>query len=187
MAQFKIRKLTALPGMLEANAIYIIAPAAKPDYIEMYVTGTVSTNIKRIIGEDDIALMISDAMAAARELKIVADITALNLLTPSQPEYVFVIDATGDLTVASGGATYLYNPGTMSWIKVSEAESLDVAATWASLSGKPTSTPENIDDAVGKAHVHNNKTQLDKIDEDVNGEFLYNGAAPHIAWDSAEW
>ncbi|MNO37869.1 hypothetical protein D3C76_279600 [compost metagenome] len=36
-----------------------------------------------------------------------------------------------------------------------------VSATWASISGKPTSTVENIDDAVTKKHAHSNQEVID--------------------------
>lgn len=187
MAQLKIRRMTALPGTLEAHTVYMIAPAARPDYVEIYVTGTAGTIIKRVISEDDVKLLISDAFAAARELKIVDGIAERDALVPTKAEYVYVVDATADTSVLSGGATYLYRPDYYTWIKISEAESLDVAATWASLTDKPSSTPAEIDDAVSKIHTHSNKTQLDKIDEDGDGQFTYNGALPHIAWDASEW
>jgi hypothetical protein len=39
MATYSIYKETALPGTLQPHSIYLIAPAANPDYVEMYVTG----------------------------------------------------------------------------------------------------------------------------------------------------
>jgi hypothetical protein len=38
MATVKIHKTTALPGTLEGHAVYLVAPASKPNYVEMYVT-----------------------------------------------------------------------------------------------------------------------------------------------------
>ena len=140
----KIFRETTLPGSLETYSIYMIAPAARPDYVEMYVTGATTGTVKRIINQTDINLLVSDAIAAANELKIVADIYARNQYiapgtTSTTARYAYVISAsTGsnglyDNTVASGGATYLYNPavGYTSWIKISEAESLDVVVDWS--------------------------------------------------------
>lgn len=187
MATYKVFKETALPGTLEANSIYLIAPAAKPDYVEMYVTGSSASTVKRIITDDDVQDMITTAVSAANNLVVVADITARDALSPTSNMMVLVLDASGDATVTSGAATYVYRLSTTSWIKISEAESLDLAITWASISGKPTSAVADIDDAVTKRHTHTNKTQLDKIGEDGNGDLTYNSALPKTAWQSTNW
>lgn len=58
----------------------------------------------------------------------VATIAARNALTGlSAGDRVYVTDATGDATVASGWAIYLYMPGP-AWTKVAEQEGLDVVA-----------------------------------------------------------
>jgi hypothetical protein len=196
----KIFRETSLPGSLETYSIYMIAPAARPDYVEMYVTGATTGTVKRVINQSDINLMVSDAIAAANELKIVADIYARNQYiapgtTSTTARYAYVISAsTGsnglfDSTVSSGGATYLYNPavGYTSWIKISEAESMDMSVDWAYINNKPTSSVADIDDAVSKRHSHTNKTELDKIGEDANGLFTYNGVLPLTGWQSTTW
>ncbi len=187
MATYKVFKETALPGTLEANSIYLIAPAAKPDYVEMYVTGSSASTVKRIITDDDVQDMITTAVSAANNLVVVADITARDALSPTANMMVLVLDATGDATVTSGAATYVYRLSTTSWIKISEAESLDLAITWASITGKPTSSPTDIDDAVAKRHTHANITQLNKIGEDVNGDLTYDGLLPNTRWHSTNW
>lgn len=196
----KIFRETSLPGSLETYSIYMIAPAARPDYVEMYVTGATTGTVKRVINQTDINLLVSDAIAAANELKIVPDIYARNQYiapgtTATTAKYVYVISAnTGsnglyDNTVASGGATYLYNPavGYTSWIKISEAESLDVTVDWGDITNKPTSSVADIDDAVSLRHSHANKTQLDNISEDANGLLTYNGVLPLTGWQSTSW
>ena len=191
----KIYRETSLPGSLEAYAIYMIAPtgAGNEDYVEMYVTDS-SGNAKRIVNRADIDLMISDALSAANELKIVTNITARDAFivpgtTSTNARYAYVIDATDDTTVNSGGATYLYNPtvGATDWIKISEAESLDVTVSWGDISGAPTSTASAIDAAVTASHSHSNKTQLDNIDEDDNGLLTYNGVLPLTGWQTTSW
>jgi hypothetical protein len=182
----KIYRETTLPVMLEAYAIYMIAPEERPDYVEIYVTS--STGVpKRVINQTDIETLISNAIAAANELVIVANITERDALTPTYAQYVYVIDATADITVASGGATYLYNINTSAWIKISEAESMDVVLNWTDIQGGPTSTPEEIDAAVAAAHSHTNKTQLDNIGEDSNGLLTYNGVLPLTGWQTTSW
>lgn len=182
----KIYRETALPVMLEPYAIYMIAPEARPDYVEIYVTS--STGVaKRVINQTDIETLISNAISAAKELAIVANITERNALTPTYAQYVYVINATADTTVASGGATYLYNIATLAWIKISEAESMDVVLNWMDIVGGPTSSPSEIDAAVAASHVHTNKTQLDNIGEDANGLLTYNGVLPLTGWQTTTW
>lgn len=187
MATVNLYKETALPGTLQANSIYLVAPTAKPDYVEMYVTGTAGTTIKRIINENDIQAMISASLSGLSGLEIVVDITARNALTPSNGSMCLVLDATGDATVQSGAAMYAYQLATTTWIKVSEYESMDLALTWSAIQNKPTSAVADIDDAVSKRHSHANKTQLDKIGEDGAGLLTYSGLLPKIAWDSTSW
>ncbi len=187
MALFRIEKLTALPGELTAHTVYLIAPPSKPDYVEMYVTGSSPSTVKRIINSDDIEALIQSYLTGFNNIQIVADISARNALNPTSPIMVLVLDASADATVASGAATYVYNPGTSSWVKISEWESLDLSLSWEAISGKPTSTPSEIDDAVSKRHQHANMTQLSKIGEDGNGFLTYNSQYPKIAWDVSSW
>lgn len=187
MATVNLFKETALPGTLQANSIYLIAPVGSPDYVEMYVTGTSAATVKRIIDESDIQAMISASLAGATAPEFVADIAARDALTPISSVFAFVLDATGDPTVANGSAMYIYRVSESSWIKIYEYESLDLAVSWSALSGKPSSPVSDIDDAVSKRHSHANKTQLDKVGEDVEGLFTYNGVLPKIAWDTTSW
>jgi len=102
----------------------------------------------------------------------IADRDALTGMIPG--DRVFVIDATGDTTVKTGSATYIWMPN-LSWRKLNEDESLDVTLTWERLEGKPQSTVTDIDLAVARQHVHSNKTQLDALSEDGEGKLLYRG------------
>lgn len=153
----------------------------------MYVTGSSASTVKRVINSDDIQLMIDTSLSAMSNLEVVADIAARNALNPTRNVVVLVLNATADPTVAAGAATYVYQLSTTSWIKISEAESLDLSITWASIQGKPTSSPTDIDDAVTKRHTHANLTQLNKIGEDVNGDLTYNGTLPNTKWQSTNW
>lgn len=187
MTALTIYRETALPGTLQANSIYMVAPAARPDLVEMYVTGTNSTTVKRIIDQPMIETMISDALATVGGLEVVADIAERDALTPTADKIVLVLDASADSTVSSGAATYAYRLSDTSWTKISEAESMDVTLDWASITGKPTSSVANIDDAVTKRHTHANKTELDKVGEDGSGNLTYNGALPATGWSSTGW
>lgn len=187
MAQvIKMYRETTLPGTLQPYSIYYIAPTGSPNYVEVYVTDSSGT-ARRIIKQSDIQAMINSTIAAANELTIVANIAARDALSPTKVMYVYVQDATGDATVSSGGATYMYNPATSAWIKVSEAESMDVVLNWSNIVGKPSSSPAQIDAAVAATHTHSNKTQLDKVGEDAGGNFTYNGSIPYTKWESTTW
>ena len=184
MATFRTFHETTLTETLEAYSIYFVAPAAKPDYVEIYVTGANAATVKRVVNEDDIQGLIDSSLSGIAGIEVVDDIAARDALTPASNIQVLVIDASDDATVASGAATYLYRLATTSWIKISEAESLDAVLLWANIVGKPASSAADIDDAVTKKHSHANKTELDKIGEDGNGNLTYGGSLPVIAWDT---
>lgn len=186
MPEFKTHKVTVLPGTLEANSIYYVAPAAKPDYIEIYVTGSVGTTVKRILREEDIQALIDASLTGVGSVIVVDDIAARNALSLTQNAQVMVIDATADATVNSGGATYVYRHSNTSWTKIAESESMDLAVAWANISGGPSSTPAQIDNAVGQAHTHVNMTELGKVGES-GGRFTYDGNFPTIDWNTAGW
>lgn len=186
MATFKIYRETALPGTPVNDSLYVVAPAGTPNYFELYVVNSTGS-VRRIPTEADITSKINAALGAANELTVVADITARNALSPTRVMQVMVIDATADTSVVSGAATYLYDLANTTWIKVSEAESLDVVLNWSSIVGKPTSTAAAIDAAVSASHSHTNKSSLDKIGESAGGKLTYNGAEISTDWASTGW
>lgn len=183
MPAIKIHKTTALPSTLEGHSIYLVAPAAKPNYVEMYVTNADATAVRRVITEQDVINLIS----ASSGVQIVNDIAARNALTPVNGQLVYVLDATGDRTVASGAASYIWKANTSEWIKLTEFESMDAIVQWSNIRGAPTSSPSAIDTAVANSHTHANKTELDKIGEDGNGNFIYNGQPPRARLETAGW
>ena len=183
MPAIKIHKTTTLPGTLEGHSIYLVAPAAKPDYVEMYVTNADATAVRRVITEQDVINLISASSGA----QIVDDIADRDSLTPINGQLVYVLDATGDPTVASGAASYIWKADTSEWVKLTEFESMDVIVQWSNIQGAPTSSPSAIDAAVAKSHTHANKTELDKIGEDISGNFTYNGQPPRARLEVAGW
>jgi len=60
----------------------------------------------------------------------------------------FVTDATADSTVLTGWAIYRWSGS--AWMKIMEQESMDVVVSnnWNDITGKPASTPSEIDGAV---------------------------------------
>ena len=188
--QFKIHRVTALPEPLEAYAVYLVAPPGVEDYVEMYVVNSTGTKARRIIKESDIKTLIDtaiqDKVKPISEIRVVADGKALGELD-STAVFAYVKDAktVPGSEVKDGGATFIRDG--LSWVKVAEAESLDVVLKWDDIQGKPSASKEDIDDAVTKKHTHTNKTQLDKVDEDENGNFTYGGNPVATAWSTTAW
>ena len=184
---YKVFKETALPGTLDANSIYLVAPSSAPDFVEMYVTGTTASNVKRIIDKSDVQSLIDDAVDGFNNIKIVDTIAERDALDITGVKQVLVLDATGDATVDSGAATYVFDPGTAEFRKISEAESLDLDITFDNISGGPSSSAAQIDNAVSLAHQHANKSELDKIGQDSEGNLTYDGDLPVTGWNSIGW
>lgn len=169
---FNIQKLTAVPQTpTTPSTVFLVALPDKNDHFEMYVSSRDGTTLKRHINEADIKALIAQSTAQNSKYVVVADIVERDRLS-DKTSAVYVKDATADSTVKRGGAFYLYDSNT--WVKVSEAESMDLNLDWASLTGKPTSSTTAIDNAVQKAHSHANATQLDKIGEQ-DGKLTYGG------------
>ena len=183
MPAFQIARVTALPDPLEANTVYLVSTGAET--MEMYVTGN-TAGARRILHQADIQAMIDASISASGVIEVVDDIAARDALSLSANAQVFVIDASADLTVDSGGATYLYRQSNDSFIKISEAEGLDLGIAWANISDGPTSTPAAIDAAIANAHTHPNRTQLDKVGENAGGDITYAGRE-YVRSGSADW
>lgn len=188
MANFLAHKVTALPGTLQPDSIYFVAPAARPNYVEVYVSNAAGDASRKIIDQPDIQAMIDAAVAAGSGGSVIVDdIAARDAISAENAQTVYVVDASADSTVASGGALYIWRDSTTSWIKMSEAESLDLTLAWAAITGGPSSSPANIDAAVAQRHVHANMTELGKVGEDGEGNFTYDGAQPYGAWATTGW
>lgn len=181
-------KETAVPTTFEPSAVYFIAPAGRTTALEIYVTDVFGTAARHVINASEIQTMIDLAIAATGNTVIVDDIAARDAIDPKiNAMSVFVTDASADATVESGWATYVWRSSNNTWIKTSEGENLDLINSWNNLQDRPTSSPALIDAAVTARHTHANKTELDKISEDEDGQFTYAGALPHIGFDSANW
>lgn len=187
MATYEVHRVTALPTPLRENSFYFVGPAGSPNFVELYVVGNTVGAVRRVPTVSDINSLIAQAMIAAGQTQIVADIAARNALNPTTTVTVLVLNATGDATVASGAATYIWNTSTTSWIKISEAESMDIALTWASISGRPSSTPTQIDAAVANSHTHANLTQLGFIGEDAQQQLTYRGTNIRANLETGDW
>lgn len=183
MTQFRISKVTALPTTLEANTVYVVSVGV--DKAEIYVTAT-NGAVRRLLNEADVNDIVNTAMTNISSLEVVEDIAARDALTLTANTQIIVVDASADPTVDSGAATYAYRHSDTSFLKISESESLDVVLSWSSITDGPTSAPSAIDTAVANAHSHTNLTQLNNIDQDADGNFIYGGTSfvsvGDVAW-----
>jgi len=164
MAEVKFFKELTLPGTLQANSLYFIENG---NYAEAYLTD--STGVSKMIGNSS---MITAVSGSTQEVITAANITARDALGLTANSVVWVVDATADATVNSGGALYLWDNANTAWVKLAEFESMDVVVTWASISGKPSSTVTSIDQAVTDSHTHANKTALDAITAAGSGSII---------------
>lgn len=187
--EFKTHRVTELPASLEAYSVYYVAPAGTTDYVEIYVSSADGLTARRVINEADVRTLISEEMSGLAEIHVYDTITARDEAGVTESQFAFVVDASEDETVSAGGASYVYNKTAATWVKTSESESMDLIFNWDKIVGKPTSTASAIDDAVVKAHTHINKTSLDKIGQDVDGNLTYDGKtiAGSTQWTTTNW
>lgn len=187
--EFKTHRVTELPASLEAYSVYYVAPAGTTDYVEIYVSSADGLSARRVINEADVRTLISEEMSGLAEIHVYDTITARDEAGVTESQFAFVVDASEDETVSAGGASYVYNKTAATWVKTSESESMDLIFNWDKIVGKPTSTASAIDDAVVKSHTHINKTSLDKIGQDVDGNLTYDGKtiAGSTQWTTTNW
>ena len=187
--QIKFFRETSLPNTFVPYSIYFITDDNSAEHTNIYVSSADGTSARRVMTPTDVNTAIIGALGNINEITVVNDIGERNTIRTTKPNtsYVYVIDATIDSTVTAGGATYLRDVSTSSWIKVSEAESMDVVLNWANIQDKPISEVADIDEAVAQRHTHANKDVLDKLSEDANGEMLYNNIPVSTRWDSVNW
>jgi hypothetical protein len=128
------------PGYTK-NTVYFVANPDSADLVDIYISSNSDSNVtvRRVFNEADVASSISSQLATLTDTYVVADISARDGLSlpTGKFSYVYVTDATGDSTVKSGSALYLYNPSTKTFTKISEQESMDVVLTWDAIQNKP--------------------------------------------------
>lgn len=148
MAKLQVFKEVALPATLAPSAIYFIAPVGSP-YTDIYVTDVAGTAYRHTITEANVQDIITANIAAMNDMTVVADIAARDALLPlTIVKLVLVQNATADPTVTAGAASYVWNPASSAWVKLTEYESLDVVVSWGAITGRPTATPVELDAAV---------------------------------------
>lgn len=188
MAAVNFYKVVSLPGTLVANSFYYIENGT---YAESYLTD--DAGVAKSIGNSAminalIAAALADWSDTMNTVEIVSNIAARDALiaTLDRNAMILVIDATGDPTVGAGSALYAYANASSTTYKIAEYESMDVVVQWTSISGRPTSTPAQIDIAVSQSHTHTNKAVLDLI-SDSSGKLYYNGSPIGTEWTTNNW
>lgn len=172
-------KVNSLPLNPLPHAWYLVLSGSN---CETYVTDA-SSNYKRVGNSLMINELITQALDELNTTEVVNNITDRDNLTLSSNTLVYVIDATGDVTVSSGAALYIYRHLTTSFHKIAEYESIDLSIAWSNINGKPTSSPIQIDQAVTNSHTHTNKTILDSIQEALT-TILKSGYDGVVSWVS---
>lgn len=183
--KINFHKVAALPATLEANAMYYVQSTFDPTYAETYVTD--NAGVPKMVGNTVmIDQRIAFALSTNNQVEFAPDFATMNSTTYTKNVTVFVLDASADPTVDAGSAYYFFEQASGNFYKVSEFESLDLVINWTDIVGGPTSTPAQIDAAVADAHIHANKTELDKIGEDADGDATYN-TDPIQKWKTLAW
>lgn len=170
-----ISRVNALPETLAAETIYLVKTGTE---LTLTVTGNTGAVVATTVSKADVNTAISTAIGAldmSNTVEFAANIAARDAMTLTKSAFVYVADATADATVTAGAAMYLYDYGGETWHKVTEYESLDLVLSWNNITGKPSSSVANIDDAVAKRHSHANKAVLDLLTA-PDGQLLYDGA-----------
>lgn len=188
MASFQIKRVNALPGVLEASTMYIVK-SADAGLADIYVTGTVNTEVRHLIGKTEIETLVTDAVSASVSGAplLAANIAARDALILTSNALILVLDASADATVNAGAALYFYDQVGDTFHKVSEYESMDTVLTWGSITDGPTSSPAQVDTAVSYSHTHTNSAALAKIGEDIQGNITYNSQPIPVTLAVSEW
>lgn len=170
-----ISRVNALPETLAAETIYLVKTGTE---LTLTVTGNTGAVVATTVSKADVNTAISTAIGAldmSNTVEFAANIAARDAMSLTKSTFVYVADATADETVTAGAAMYLYDYGGETWHKVTEYESLDLVLSWENITGKPSSSVADIDDAVAKRHSHANAAVLDLLSAPA-GQLLYDGA-----------
>lgn len=146
--------VNGLPARIARNLgrLYFVADQTNMEYMTLYRTykNTVRS-YKATLSLLDIQLHIAQYLYKS-PIPYVDNITALNLYieTVNRNMFIFVADATDDITVATGSALYFYHYDGNHAYKVAELNE----HLYNTVVGRPSSTPTDIDDMVTLKHSH---------------------------------
>ncbi len=190
MSDLKFQKVLVLPTTFTPNTIYIVGNGEVNNVAGMYVSDLTGTTVRSIVDVAFTSDLINNMLSEINSGRTFVVDTYSDLSTVDTNLYTMamVIDATGDVSVNSGAALYVYRQTTTSWVKISETESNDLVFDWQYLQNKPNATKEEIDAAVAASHTHNNSEVLNKIGEDQEGNITFNNVViTPILLTKVEW
>jgi hypothetical protein len=122
-------------------------------------------------------LIPASQLSLRYSITIASNIAERDALTPVENMRVHVNDATGDTTVATGWAEYLYTSGV--WCKTSEGESLDVQfiISWNNLTDKPALFSGSYNDLSNKPIIPSKVSELTNDSGFLTTETAFNNSA----------
>lgn len=169
-------RVLSVPDDLEVGGIYFVRKEG--NLADLFVVGSDGVRVD-ILSDLYVDARVDAKIAGLSVLKVVADVSGRDAIaSPNEGEQVYVLDASGDSTVDSGAAKYIYDGS--GWVKVYEEEGIDIdfslmSVGWGQLTGKPASVVSMIDEAVDKRHGHGNKGLLDDFFLDTAGRLSFVG------------
>jgi len=194
----RMKTVSALPAAIDRTplTLYMVKNGTR---LDTYFTSATSELFTGMAYNEMYAAIMTDvntaigtALTTATELNVVADLTALAAYSTASGATSTLIAmvvnprvgaanvnttalTSGDMSVTSGSATYIWDSGIATWFKISEQESMDLVLSWDNLQGKPTSTVALIDQAVTDSHTHANMHIINLFGIDTDGALMYNG------------
>lgn len=186
MALVKFHRTNAKPATPAADSTYFYKDPSDATKLVVGVAGTGGSLVSTYTKADYLAL-VNEQIALNDKITVVADIAARNAIaSPATGREVFVVNASGDPTVKSGSAKYIYNNG--AWVKTAESESMDLVLNWADIQGKPSVTPANIDTVVNRFLPVTNTAVLTQLGDSA-GKLTYKGqpVVATVEWSATEW
>lgn len=171
---FNVARVAALPPVAERIPATMYIVKGVYDLVELYFTAQDSGAVYHVLDSADVATMIENKLSSEQPFVVVANIAARNQSAVDQVRNAmyYVVDATGDSSVASGGALYAWNVAGRQWFKIMEYEGLDSKPKWSDLVDGPNVTVEDIEAAVAAKHTHNNMALLDLLAEQDNSLYF---------------
>jgi hypothetical protein len=201
MAAVNFFKVSGVPAneYLQNNSLYFVYNSENT-FVDFYLTGSdaATYGAHNVSNTAAVNALIDSKLTSFTNLKIVSNIEARDALTLTSSSFVLVADATDDSTVKSGAALYVYDAGTGYYTKVTEYESLDILDLFEN---KAVLDKFSEDDGSVNAEAAGtvlydgrplelaNRTQVDKIGEDTDGNLTYNGSPVNAVtnWSAIEW
>lgn len=162
------KSFPSLPEDRHKNCLYLVKPDGSTVIDTYLVDG--QGNAYSHFNEPRFAELFEKYSQSLNSFFIVETIANRDALNLQFNTLVFVIDATGDPSVPEGSALYFYSRVHNLFTKVFQSTGLD----WNFLSGRPQSSPAEIDEAVAKSHSHGNKDLLDMLGT-VNNNLYFKG------------